>query len=63
MSELQDELLSTPEAAALLNIKPGTLEVWRANKRYPLPFVRVGRTIRYRRGDLVRFIEQRTVAA
>ena len=63
MDVLNDNLLTTAEAAAMLHIKQGTLEVWRVNKRYALPFVRVGRNIRYRRSDLLRFVEQRTEAA
>jgi excisionase family DNA binding protein len=57
------ELLTTADAARLLDVTPGTLEVWRTTKRYALPYVRVGRNIRYRRSDLVAFVESRLVAA
>ena len=57
------ELLTTEQAARLLDVRPGTLEVWRNAKRYGLPYIRVGRNVRYRRSDLVKFLEQRTVAA
>ena len=55
------ELLDTEPAANYLGIKGHTLEVWRCCGRYGLPFVRVGRRVKYRRADLDRFLESRTV--
>ena len=55
------ELLDTQPAAARLGIKPHTLEVWRTSGRYSLPFIRVGRRVKYRLADLERFLEARTV--
>lgn len=46
------DLLSEQEAAALLDTAPGTLSVWRSTGRYNLPFLKVGRKVRYRRADL-----------
>jgi hypothetical protein len=51
------------EAAEILGVTPGTLSVWRCTRRYPLPYVKVGRAVRYRVADLERFIESRTVGA
>lgn len=53
-------LLTPEEAAHLLNLNPQTLNVWRATQRYPLPFVKVGRRVRYRYSDLMKFIEENT---
>lgn len=53
-------LLDDIDAAAVLNVSPGTLSVWRSTGRYNLPFVRIGRKIRYRAGDLRAFIAKRT---
>jgi hypothetical protein len=53
-------LLDDIDAAAALDISPGTLSVWRSTGRYNLPFVKIGRTVRYRVGDLRAFIESRT---
>ena len=47
-------------AAALLTVAPGTLGVWRSTGRYALPFLKVGRMVRYRRADLVAWLEKRT---
>jgi excisionase family DNA binding protein len=58
---IQSDLLTRAEAAAYLSIRPQTLAVWACNGRYPLPIVRVGRSVRYRRRDLDAFIESRTV--
>lgn len=54
------DLLSEQEAAELLTVSPGTLSVWRSTGRYALPFLKVGRKVRYRRGDLLAWLESRT---
>lgn len=54
------DLLSEKEAAQLLDTSPGTLSVWRSTGRYNLPFLKVGRNVRYRRGDLLAWLEART---
>jgi excisionase family DNA binding protein len=56
-------LVNEQEAAAYLGVKPGTLTVWRATKRYGLPYIRVGRLVRYRWADLERWLESRTVSS
>lgn len=55
-----DPLLTEQEAAEFLGIKPATLAVWRATKRYPLPYVKVGSRVRYRRSALQTFADSRT---
>lgn len=46
------DLLDDKAAAAMLDVSPGTLSVWRSTGRYALPFVKIGRKVRYRRADL-----------
>lgn len=53
-------LLSDPQTAELLGIAPATLAVWRCTGRVNLPFVKIGRHVRYRVGDIRKFIENRT---
>ena len=53
-----DPLLLTEQAAEFLQIKPGTLENWRSTKRVEIPFIRLGRSIRYRLSDLEKFLER-----
>jgi len=61
MATVDNELLTEREAAAILAVKPATLNTWRCLGRHDLPFVRVGRAIRYRRADVLAFIEANTV--
>jgi predicted DNA-binding transcriptional regulator AlpA len=44
-----------------LSVTRGTLAGWRCTKRYDLPFVKIGRVIRYRESDIQNFLEQHTV--
>lgn len=55
-----EKLLTPQEAAEILGVSTGTLDVWRSTGRYSLPFVRVGKLIRYNRDDLYAFISRRT---
>jgi excisionase family DNA binding protein len=55
----QSAFMTADEVAALLNVQKHTLAVWRCCKRYQLPFVKVGRLIRYRRSDVEQWIENR----
>lgn len=49
-------LLTEDEAAARLNVQPSTLAAWRLRGHPDLPFVRVGRCVRYRPQDIAVFI-------
>ena len=56
-----DPLLTETQAAEALDVRPGTLSVWRSTKRYPLPFLKVGRKVRYRKSDVRALLESRLV--
>ena len=56
------ELLDEQRAAIYLDVIPGTLSVWRSTGRYNLPFIKVGRKVRYRRADLEAWLVARTRA-
>lgn len=58
--ESNAELLDDKAAAALLDVSPGTLSVWRSTGRYGLPFLKIGRKVRYRRSVLEEWMEART---
>lgn len=58
-----DTLLNNTAAADYIGVTPRTLEVWRCTKRYTIPFIKVGRLIRYRQSALDAFLESRTVGA
>lgn len=51
-----NELLTPKEAAALLKVPVGTLANWRVYDRGWLPFVKLGRLVRYRRADIESFV-------
>ena len=53
------DLLDDKAAAAMLDVSPGTLSVWRSTGRYALPFLKIGRKVRYRRADLLAWMEKR----
>ena len=55
------DLLDEKQAAQVLDVEPGTLSVWRCTKRYKIPFIKVGRLVRYRRSDLEAWLESRTL--
>lgn len=55
------KLLNVEEAAKYLDVKPGTLRVWKSTGRYFLPCVKVGRLVKYHVTDLDAFLEQRRV--
>jgi hypothetical protein len=51
-------LLTPRQAAAILNVPVQTLAIWRCRKRVGLNWVKIGRHIRYRLADLIRFIDE-----
>ncbi len=61
--EDQSELLNTEHAAALICVSHGTLSVWRSTGRYGIPFIKIGRKVRYRKSDLLAWLESRTRAS
>jgi predicted DNA-binding transcriptional regulator AlpA len=58
-----DPLLTEQQVSELLGLKPGTLQVWRCNKRYPLAYVKIGRNVRYRESAVRAFLDVRTEVA
>jgi hypothetical protein len=61
-----NDLLDNEQTAALLGIKPNTLEIWRCKGKGPR-FVKLGREkqspIRYRRTDVAAWIEAQSFAS
>lgn len=53
------KLLSPTEVADLLGVTTQTLAVWRCERRYVLPYVKVGSYVRYRPTDVDQFIAAR----
>lgn len=55
-----NDLIDEVEAAEILDLAPGTLSVWRSTGRYGIPFIKVGRKVRYSRTALNAWLESRT---
>ena len=53
-----DKLLSNDEAAEYLGIKPNTLTIWRTTKRFEIPYIQIGRKIKYKKSDLDKFLNK-----
>ncbi len=58
MTEPTRELMTPKQVAEYLQIPVGTLAIWRMNKTGPAGF-KVGKHVRYRRGDVERWLEER----
>lgn len=56
----RNDLVGEVRAAEILDVSPGTLQVWRSTGRYGIPFVKVGRRVKYRLSALHEWIESRT---
>jgi excisionase family DNA binding protein len=54
------DLIDCQETAEILGISKSALEAWRTTGRYKLPFIKVGRNVRYRRSDVLQWLESRT---
>lgn len=52
-------LLTVPEAAALLRLRPSTVRAWVSQKR--IPYVKLGRLVRIRRSDAEALIQSSIV--
>lgn len=59
----QTNLFDNEAAAAYLGVTPRTLEVWRCTKRHAIPYIKVGRLVKYRRADLDAWLAAQTVGA
>ena len=55
------KLLTEAEVADLLGVKPATVESWRIRGIGPrLPWIKVGRAVRYRLADVERVVAEGT---
>lgn len=56
----QNELITPEETARVLGVSVGTLAVWRSTGRYDIPFVKTGRSVKYKAADIQLFIDRNT---
>lgn len=57
------ELLTRKEAAELLGVRIQTLAKWASVQRYDLPYIKIGKAVRYRRTDIDLYLARNTVGA
>ena len=58
---MSPDLLTIPETAALLRLKPSTVRAWVLRRK--LPYCKVGRLVRIRRSDIEAVIVASSVPA
>jgi len=56
-----NDLLTIPEAAAALRLKPSTVRSWILDRK--IPFCKIGRLVRIRRCDIEAFLTESLVPA
>jgi hypothetical protein len=57
-----DVLLTETQVAEILNLSIRTLQMWRVRRAGP-KYVQVGRAVRYRRRDLIAWIDANTIGS
>ena len=62
-SLVRSDLLNTEQAATYLGVTSRTLEVWRCTKRQAIPYIKVGRLVKYRKAELDQWLAQQTIGA
>lgn len=60
---MDDDKLTTEQAAEVIGVEPQTLQAWRCLGRYDLPYLKVGRAVRYSRRDLEQWLAGRRTTA
>jgi excisionase family DNA binding protein len=58
-----DALLTPEDVARKLVVSEETLTAWRCTRRQHIPFVKVGRLVRYRARDVDAYLDERLQAA
>jgi excisionase family DNA binding protein len=61
LKDTSQTLLTRKQAAEYLGCKESTLAIWTCTKRYPLPYVKIGKNVRYRLSDVMDFIEKNLI--
>jgi excisionase family DNA binding protein len=57
LQEMKKGILTPEQAAKILEVSTNTLEKWRHTGRYNLPFLKIGRNVRYRAQDVAAFYD------
>ncbi len=57
----QPELFNVEQAAKFIGVTSHTLDVWRCTKRHSIPYLKIGRLVKYRKSDLEEWLNSRMV--
>lgn len=57
--QITERLLTTKEVGRLLQVSTSTLCKWRVSKREVLPFLKLGRAVRYRVSEVEAYLKTR----
>lgn len=60
MNDMEDLLLTESEVSRITKLSPSTLRAHR-QKGIGFPYVKIGKAVRYRRSDVLAYIEEHTV--
>lgn len=58
-SQCGDELLDYKGGAQFLGVRRGTLQVWVCTGRYGVPYLKIGRLVRFRKSALAAWLQSR----
>ncbi len=61
MEKKWHNLLTTVQAAGRLSLAPRTLEADRSERRYGIPYIKIGHSVRYREEDILNFTNKNRI--
>ncbi len=59
----ENQLLTSGQVSKMLNVHMETLRIWRLIQKDKLPYIRIGRLIRYKKSDVETLIKNGLVAS
>ena len=61
MEKKAQRLLTTAQAAERISLAHRTLEADRSERRYGIPYIKIGHSVRYREEDILQFTDQKRI--
>ena len=53
-------LLTTPEVSQITGNTESTLATWRCTRKVNIPYIKIGKTVRYRLSDVLNYLSEMT---
>lgn len=54
-------LLTTSEVADITGNTVSTIATWRCTRKVNIPYIKIGKTVRYRLSDVMKFLDEMTL--